>query len=202
MRLAVALTAFMCLATWSTAAGASQQLEGCSDPEAAAAALKALRDSDWKEISVAQLQTVWPTNLKPMDCDGRVCSSVVSEGRIINGEFECGEVFDFKILRQENGTLREQLQSIIIHYTARTREETVSAAKTLSAALGLRDVDRAKVGRDRWQQFQWETSVFGQEASVLGLQWNQLGSNWNLYLSFDRYHLVGARHGDESKKEK
>jgi hypothetical protein len=157
------------------------QLKGCSDPSTLAAGLQKL-PNNWSEVSIVQLQKVWPTRLKPIDCaEGQECS-MAHEGRIINGEFECGEVFDFT--RSPNGTETERLQSIVIHFTAPTREETVTAAKTLAAALGLVQVDEVTVGRADQQQFQWNLD---HELVSLDLRWTRLGSNWNLYLSSAHY---------------
>lgn len=198
MRLGTAFLVCFGLAICLAEPGMGQRLEGCSEPGTLATALRTLRNSDWKDMSVARLQKLWPTRLRPLECDERSCSSIVDEGRIISGEFECGEVFDFKVTQKDDGTTGERLQSIVIHYTARTREESVSAAKTLAKAIGLNDPAAATVGRDKWQQFQWESNMFGRESSVLELQWARVGANWNLYFSFDRYPL-GTTHGPNGR---
>jgi len=187
MRIVSVLTVASVLASCVVAQDLTQRLEGCPDPTQIVAALKTLRNSDWKNVSVEDLQKVWPTHLKGLECNEKVCSSVISEGRVINGEFECGEVFDFKVSRSKDGAPRERLQSVTIHYTAQTREETVIIAKSFANAIGLSDADAVSVGRENWQQFHWQSDAFGKEAHVLGLQWNRLGSKWNLYLSADRY---------------
>ena len=166
----------------------TNQLEGCPDPATLAAGLEKLRASNWSDISVAQLQRVWPTRLRPVQCDdGNNCSAMAHEGRTIDGEFECAEVFDFATGRNENGTERQRLEGIVIHYTARNREQSISAAKVFSGALGLPAADILTVGRADQQHFQWKDKTLSGQLLVLDLRWTRLGPNWNLYLASARY---------------
>ena len=184
------------LALSCSAAGqeTESRLQGCTDPAAMASALSKLRIDDWRDVSVAQLQETWPTALRGLECDQRTCTSMVHEGRIIDGEAECVEVFEFRIAGGQGVTPREQLYGITIHYTARTGEETVTAAKTLSSAIGLADQDVATIGADSYQRFQWENKALRKESAVLELKWSRLGSNWNLFFSTGR-DIVGTTSG-------
>lgn len=109
---------------------------------------------------------------------------MVHEGRIIDGHVECAEVFDLSLTRNEEGKETERLSDVVVHYTASTRSETVSAARSLSIALGLAASEATTIGRADQQQFQWNVD---HELVSLDLRWTRLGDNWNLYLSSAHY---------------
>jgi hypothetical protein len=188
----LAMKLFLLFAIWpglqieSPAQNLSGRLEGCEDPKKMAASLRMLRDGDWRGMSFTRLQEIWPASLKGLNCDEKVCSAVGHDGRVIDNVLQCGEVFDFEIGRAEGGAVDEHLYHITIHYTARTRDQTISAARGLSSALGLTSGDIAKIGSDEIQYFHWETSTYRPEQCNLQLDWHRLGSNWNLFLTFDR----------------
>jgi len=170
----------------SLAQSRPDRLVGCQDPRKMAVSLRKIRDSDWRGLSLTRLEEIWPATLKGLNCDEKVCSTVGHDSLVIDNALQCGEVFDFEVGRPEEGTVNEHLYHITIHYTARTRDQTVSAARKLSSSLGLISGDIAKVGGDEIQNFHWEASTFRPEECNLQLEWHRLGSNWNLFLSFDR----------------
>jgi hypothetical protein len=197
---AVIVICFIAL-TCLTQPAMAQRLEGCSDPRSIATALRKLEKNDWKDMSFARLSKLWPTRLRPLDCDEKkACSSVVSEGRIISGEIECAEVFDFTITHRDDRAEEEQLRGITIHYTARTQDELLSATRLFSDAIGLSNGDKATIGKADSQRFEWEDKTFGRQSAVLELRLVRMGAKWNLFFAFARYPLAAAHDPTEQVK--
>ena len=160
------------------------RLTGCPDPEAIAGALAKLDAIDWHKLSSTQVRSIWPTNLNSISCERDTgCRMFGSKGRIIEGDCECCEMFDFDL--KPNPADGDELRNIIIHYSSRDREETISVAKRLAKATGLPDAKLATVGQDSIQRFQW---IDGQrrvgQPSDLELQFTHHGTAWQLYFVF------------------
>jgi hypothetical protein len=166
---------------------AEPRLEGCPAPAAIAAGLRALRDMDWRDVSVARVQKMWPTPIRALECeDAKACSSMIHEGRIINNEIECAEVFNFDITRNEDGTADEHLRGITIHYTTATRTVSVAVAREFSTAIGLSASDTSTVGRENNQWFRWETDPHRKLPAALDLRWLRIRGNWYFFFAFGR----------------
>src|SRR5262245_39640163 len=98
------------VAGWSrNYVGAPRRLSGCSDPVAIAKALEKLVKSDWREVSLARVQAVWPTQLVQHECERFVaghaqeCLVFLSQNRIISNAYECSEAFDFDVKKNDDG---------------------------------------------------------------------------------------------------
>lgn len=177
------------ITTWLVASSgsATTHLEGCVEPSEIAKALTTLAARDWREVSLGELRQVWPTELAGLNCDSDVCHSVWSKDRIISGHCECCATFSFKVQGGTTGPRQEQLDEVIINYSAMQREQIVAIAKAFAVASGLRAADVARVGRDGVQNFHW-TSKKGkdQELSGVELRINHEGSLWELYFNWGR----------------
>jgi hypothetical protein len=168
-------------------AAASSRLEGCEDPSAIASGLRELEGKDWRAISLPVLQKMWPTEVRALDChDGEYCTSGWSQDRIIRGVCECCELFNFSALPSDGRSVAEQLDNIVIHYSASTRAEVVTGARAFAAALGMPEAKLTLLGGSDSEDFTWkeeERHVF----SGLNVRFSRRGSNWKVYFNFSRY---------------
>lgn len=162
------------------------ELEGCPDVSLLAKALTELRHSDWHEVSVGRLQAMWPTELLGVDCNSNACSSVESKGRIINGRYECSEIFFFDVKQGKDGTSKTELKNVVIHYSAPDRKEVAKTARLLAGATGLSDAESATVGREPQQDFHWEDAETAL-LSGLSVEIKQKGAVWTVSLNLSRY---------------
>jgi hypothetical protein len=162
------------------------RLKGCPEPDALAKALVVLQHSNWREVNVARVQAMWPTELLGIDCDSAVCTSIASRGRVINGVDECAEAFMFDLKQNPDGTRTEQLQNITIHYSASTQKEVIDAARTLAKAMRLSETELASVGRNLHENFHWEDSS-KEELFGLSLDIIHRRGVWTLDLGLSRF---------------
>ncbi len=170
----------------------ANQLEGCLDPNAITAALERIRVTDWRNVSLRGLRSIWPTELDALDCDTEVCHSVWSKDRIIKGHCQCCATFYFDVKHDSEGpSRREELQNIIINYTGHHREEIVAAARAFAKASGLPESDLATIGNDAVQNFSWE-STRGSEKDIYGveLRFTRQGALWELYFNVGRHTIA------------
>ena len=170
------------LAGPSIAAG----LEGCPEVPLVAKALRGLQEKSWRGLSVAKVKEMWPTELFGLDCSGDVCSSVESRGRIINGRYECSEIFFFDVTRDQDGAPKTELKNLVIHYSAHQRREVVEAAKLLAGATGLPEAEALSLGRESHQDFHWENTAEG-SLSGLSVELRQNAGVFTLTLNLSRY---------------
>jgi hypothetical protein len=162
----------------------SAGLDGCTNPDAIAMALAKLHEADWRDVSLDQLRSIWPTELDGKDCDPGGCRDVWSEDRIISGHCQCCATFMFKTQGSEAMPRTEWLDNVVINYSMQRRVELVAVAKTFAAALGLRQTDLETIGRDPVQIFHWETTGRqGRELSGIELLLTDEGTRWELYLN-------------------
>jgi hypothetical protein len=168
--------------------GADKRPSGCLDPDAMAKALMAIQQRDWQELSYAQVQRLWPSHLFGIDCDSEACATVSDQGRIINGDCQCCAlfVFDQIPIKGENSG---PLHSIIIHYSAKTRKEVLTAMKTLALAFGMPKHHIASLGKESDQSFQWETDQSRKEFSVVDSSLSNRESLWRLYFYYSRFRI-------------
>jgi len=173
----------------STNSGAQQLLSGCSDPRLLASHVRKLQATRWSEISSDKLLRLWPTNLEPVCVDEKSSRTVVSRRRVIDGELQCGEAFNFDVTNDSGGHEREQLHSISFHYTAATRKQVVSMSRALLESFGLPAVDLERAGEKDQQQFQ-RMDRATDLSTVIDLRFQHRGKMWSLFLSVgqDRIH--------------
>lgn len=170
----------------SQAAGG--RLKGCPDPDALAKAMAKLNQANWQEVNTDAVQAMWPTKLRGMDCDSTFCTSIISEGRVINGVYECAEAFMFDFKENADGTRTEQLQNIIIHFSAPKQRDAIDAARTLTRGTRLSASELASLGRDLHQTFHWEDSS-KQELYGLSLDISRREGVWTLDFGLSRFPI-------------
>jgi len=150
------------------------------------ASLEELRGTNWSEITPSRIQEIWPGPVRGLECTDEACSSIVREGRIINGEIECADVFDFNTEPTHGAAGKEQLRSVTIHYTAKSRREIVSIAKSFAGAVGLPATSVNAIGESSVQPFQWNSEDSKEKMSVLDLRLTRVGTGWRLFFSYLR----------------
>lgn len=144
-----------------------------------------LRQSDWREISVARLQTIWPVALWGVDCDSTVCSSVESKGRVISGDYECSEIFFFYIKRTTDAKPEERLTNLVIHYSASRKKSVITAAKMMARALKLQEPELTTGGNESEQVFDWQDKMT--DISALNVEFSHTRNVWTVTLNFSRF---------------
>jgi hypothetical protein len=185
--------AFWLLVTAVGSRGAEGRLEGCPDPSDVASALTRLREMNWRDVDFALVDKIWPRELFDLGCqDVARCLIVGSKGRIIKGQCECCESFEFDVSQQDDGSRHEQLSGIIIFYSSHRRSDVVAAARTLAKSLGLDVAQLSAVGRKPIQRFQWD-GVGNAEGTieVLDISTTRYNAKWVMHLAFGR-HVVDA----------
>lgn len=159
------------------------RLRGCPDVPTLAAALRHITNSDWRRISETRLQSMWPTELRPRDCIRGHCGSLQGDDRVINAECQCCEKFLFV---SDDGS--EQLENIIVWYSADQRSDTVAAGKKLSEALGLPPMESAAIGRKRISTY-WTVDKQAQIVAVMQVEIVGHGATWAAYLNVSRHQM-------------
>jgi hypothetical protein len=144
------------------------RLEGCLDPAVLAKALAAINQMSWRGVSIERAREVWPTELTgffdpSLRSDlSKGLTSTWSDGRVIGGYKQCGEELTFATDRKRNGSATKRLDAIQIDYSARTREQVVTAARAFARAIELPNGKIATIGRDAQEDrewvFQWDTA--------------------------------------------
>jgi hypothetical protein len=180
----------------------ANQLEGCLNPGVVASALETIHATDWRNVSLERLRSIWPTELDALDCDTEVCHSVWSKDRIIKGHCQCCATFYFDVKRNSDGSSRrEELQNIIINYTGLHRKELIADARRFARASGVPESDLATVGNDRVQNFNWE-SASGNEKDIYGVEvrFTRQGASWELYFNVGRNAMVPHSSDSQSKR--
>jgi hypothetical protein len=187
-KIAAGATVWLCLAGSypAHAQTASAPLAGCSEPAVIVSALQKLRDSDWKQVTPDRILEIWPNPIRPLDCEsGQICRSWIREGRIIGGDIECADVFEFEKQVPNSATPTKQLlHRITIHYTAKDHSEIAALEKSFADAIGGPVQDVKSLGRSDTDAFQWEGKGF--EAG-LNLQLTPVKAKWNLFFSYSRW---------------
>jgi hypothetical protein len=170
---------------WS---GPSQR-QGCTNPDVLRKALKTISESDWNGISETNLQSMWPMEISPTDCNDGAYQTMSHEGRVINNDCECCELFHFQIdSGSKAGSIKERLHGIVIHYSEADSEEILPVARSLARAVGLSEADTATIKRETRQHFDWDINRGKQkEIATLDLEITHQRQGWNVYLSLVRY---------------
>lgn len=166
---------------------AAPRLEGCLTESAIASAAAKLAQEDWHNVSLANLRTIWPTELSGLNCEADVCHSVWSMDRIIGGECQCCATFAFKIHQTDGGTRVEQLDEVVLNYSAADRDQLVQATKKIVSAVGLSGTDLATIGSADEQNFHWANTTGGErKMSTIEVRFKHEGEVWKLFLNWGR----------------
>ena len=163
----IRLALLLCLINSLAIQASDNALLGCPDLNSMAKALSMLERSNWRKISLAQVQALWPFHLDGLDCDEKACTSVWYKGRIIDNHCECCTTFFF-----EKEQIRDEpsgfLASIVINHSGLSREKALDATKILCEVLGLPQKHIILLGSESMQNFSWE-SVREQQRELTGL---------------------------------
>jgi hypothetical protein len=165
--------------------GTEIRLEGCTDPAIFTQTLARLSTSDWSQISIARMESMWPTRLAGLDCGTEGCSSLSHEGRVISGHCQCCETFYFEVRRGRNGKRHETLDAIVIDYSSADQNEVVTTAQDLARAAGMAEINVMTVGRQPSQDFSWRDPQ-NQHVSIVSAKIARVGSVTTLYFYFSR----------------
>jgi hypothetical protein len=162
-------------------------LAGCSEPATVVSALKKLRDSDWKQVTPDRILEIWPHPIRPLDCESeQICRSWIREGRIIGGDVECADVFEFdKQVPASTAPTKQFLREIIIHYTAKDRRDIVALEKSFAIAIGTPAQYVEGLGTSNVDALQWEAKGF---EPGLHVQVTPVKTKWNLFFSYSRWN--------------
>ena len=171
---------------WEPAASRPGHISGCLEPDELAKALKVISDGNWNDISEKDLQAKWPSDLRPVDCNGGSCQSLSNEGTIINNECGCCELFHFAI---DSGS--KHLSAVVIQYSAPSGDEILKVAKTLARATGLAEADAMTIKRETRRQFDWDVAGTGKQKEVASLDVaiTHQRDMWHVWMSLGRYVL-------------
>lgn len=183
MRHQLRLAIFLASATIVNAQ-TDRRLVGCPDPIVISRALAELRRIDWQRVTVPIIQNIWPTELLGIDCDTIACSSVGSKGRIINGQYQCSEVFFLDINEGVDHADGGQLKNLVIHYSG-TRRQVELGAKMMARAVGLKEPDVETLGNGLHHNFLWEDGT-RPALSGLNVELSHSGAVWTVMLNFSR----------------
>jgi len=178
--LATALSLSACL----FAQGAANRLEGCSDPVKLALALKTLRAHTWANLALDRVEDVWPTSLiGGGPCDPH-CILLISEGRIIRNEIECGESLHFETGQDVGGLATMRLESVVLRYVTRTRADRDAVEKTLIRSLNIgedvKDGFGVATGYGRFRDITWTDREPEHRSCDLGLRYARVNAKWLL----------------------
>jgi hypothetical protein len=168
--------------------------EGCVKPATIAKGLTRVQALDLSSISLEQIQTIWPTELKASGCNPGSCLSLEHQGRIINGHRECTEKLEI-IPPQKPAPGADRSLSIKIDFSAGQKAEVVAAAKQLAKAAGLGEPMLSSVGHELDEQFQWDHADRHEYCS-LWVKTSQSGEAWMLDFHLIRY--LAYPHEDHS----
>ena len=160
------------------------KLEGCPNPTSVAMGLAKLRESDWRQLSLDRLRSIWPTTLVGKDCDEGGCRGVWSPDRVIEGQCQCCAVFLFKTHGTSTQPRTEWLDNIVINFATPDRSALVSIAQSFAKALGFADADWNSMTSERGLDLMRETTGRnGEDLSLLRLQITSEGNLWRLNLN-------------------
>ncbi len=190
MRMPTVLGAILVLISAQSSGSSSARLVGCPTPAAIAEAIAKIQKSNWREVSVARVATIWPAHFDELKCESeKPCRLLVSKSRVISGHCECCETFQFDLEQNKDESQGEWLNNIIIHYTTSKKREAIDAAKAVAKSAGLPEAKITTVGRDSVQRYEWTDSGRVRQGYVAELRLTSLGTHWELYFSLSAYPI-------------
>jgi len=168
--------------------GPTSQLPDCPRVGVMSIALKNISESNWAQFSATELRSMWPTELGAIDCDADSCKSQRREGRLVNDECQCCEIFHFDVDRDDKGAATQQrLHSIVLYYSEPRREEALKSAKTLAQALGLAATDLGAIGHKPVQSFNWLVDRGGhEEIALMEVRTTRRQGTWTVFFHLSR----------------
>lgn len=186
MKLHVVLIIAILLTPVVCPAQQENRLEGCVDPRIIATVLGRLRQTGSQATSVEQVRSLWPAELTDTE-NTKTSWTLESNDRILKGNCQCCSVFGFK-LHQELGVTREEMNSVIVNYSARRRDTLVNMAKLFTKIVGLEKTGVRPVGNGSTQDYQWQTKK-GSETRlyVIELRFAREAGLWKMYFSAGWY---------------
>jgi hypothetical protein len=193
------------LAMFPGRVAAQRRHEGCVDPNIIVTLLTKIRETNWQDMPLDRLRSMWPTELADIECDSNESRSLSSNDRIINGHCQCCVVFEFKVQRKQDEAKSEQLHGVIVNYSTRRRSDVVNLAKRFALASGLREADLRMIGRGSTQSFQWEVTTSKERTvQVLELRFTRQVGLWKLNFNRGGYLLAalltGTTRSDDRRK--
>lgn len=168
----------------SSAGNRSQTLKGCENINQITQALAELQKTNWSHISLAWIQARWPTKLEPFDCATQRCRSLAHEGRIIDGQTQCGQKVDFDQKPHSAPGVDEAL-TVTIYFSSSRPEEAAAAAKSLATALGLSRHEVATISRQSDQEFLLPSSN-KREHSFMVIRLAHRAAVWTMWVQVQR----------------
>lgn len=175
------------LTTLASGQVVANRLEGCVDPQLLATGVGRLSDKNWNDVSSKDLVSSWPTHLESGCGDGPSPATIVGRDRVILGQIECGEVFDFDVVHTD-GNETGHLRTITLHYTVSNKQEGASIAKLLAKAFGVSSSEIASIGSEDQQQFQRQDKATN-VLVVVDLRLKQIGTKWSLFVATSHFPL-------------
>jgi hypothetical protein len=185
--LTLCLTLLTCLDL--VASSKSSHLDGCLDPDAITAALKELGRAKPQSVNPDYIQKMWPAPIRPLECeDATTCKLWVREGRIINGELECVDVFEFDSI-PEHSPHQQELTSVTIHYIADSRSDIIALAKSLATSIDVPQKELNSIGDRDVESLKWKDADRHPGMDTVGLNINltPAGSRWRLFFAYSIY---------------
>jgi hypothetical protein len=185
MKTYIVLLPLWLLTTLTVAQRAGKALEGCPAPSQMASHLAELQHRNWQTISAEQIIKIWPAPLDEVVCQGtKRCRLLVSKERVISGHCQCCETFAFDLEDRHSEPAAEHLNNVIIHFSATTREEVISAARVLAESIGLSKPDIGRIDDKAIQRFEWaDKKDSSGQSYLLELQLTPEVGHWELFLS-------------------
>lgn len=162
---------------------------GCPAPTILNNTLRDIGSRSWSEISKADIQSLWPAEMGALDCNDKMCQTLQQEGKVVNGECECCELFNFDTDNaDERVSRKEHLYSVVIYYSTSDRRKTVEAAKSFARAFGAEESETSTIGRKSLQHLYWNVA-HGQtkEVTLMDVHMTHRGEVWRVYIHFSRH---------------
>jgi hypothetical protein len=185
MKAQIILTTILLFTAAGRIPASERRLVGCRDPISIASNLETLQQNNWKELSVKDVLSIWPSRFDELNCESEPgCRLLVSKDRVIAGHCECCEAFTFDVEMNGDGSRSESLNQIVFHYSSRDKRQVIDAAKRLAAGAGLAGDRVALIGEKSIERYEWpDTRESVPQSYIMELQFNKVGHNWELYLS-------------------
>ncbi len=184
MRIQLAVILFLASAT-ITKGQVTTTLEGCQKPSELGRALAKLQSTGWDNISIGVLKKLWPTNINGLDCSNGVCTSLVSNDRVIRNRCDCCETFFFD-KAADNLSQPDHLQNLVVHYSAMNKKQVISAAQAFARAMGMPVADARTLGAKEHEEYRWDDTnskhLYGLEVEL-----SHSGEIWTIRLNLGRH---------------
>jgi len=153
-------------------------LKGCPDPQILPVALQALQNTDWSKLSIEDAKNVWPIGLKTSETTPNYVS-LLHLGRVVKGEIDCSEIFNFQRSPREKQSRMLPLESITIKYATNTQEDIVAVERALISGFDLRQAKKDTFVD--MQDLRWNTKAVEHQSCELQIMQDLEGVTWHLW---------------------